>query len=157
MMYLMKIIDFNPRSRVGNDAFVNGTNALLVISIHVPAWGTTLRVFRTSHANPISIHVPAWGTTKFDILQIRLAKDFNPRSRVGNDFHWLQLTFYQFQFQSTFPRGERHQSLCRLWLSVTISIHVPAWGTTFNSMDYKNFPYISIHVPAWGTTQSSSL
>ena len=125
----MKIIDFNPRSRVGNDAFVNGTNALLVISIHVPAWGTTLRVFRTSHANPISIHVPAWGTTKFDILQIRLAKDFNPRSRVGND--------------SCYIAGKRGKH---------ISIHVPAWGTTQMLDSSASDCAISIHVPAWGTT-----
>ena len=34
--------DFNPRSRVGNDVKQITDNRLSIISIHVPAWGTTL-------------------------------------------------------------------------------------------------------------------
>ena len=35
-----------------------------------------------------------------------------------------------YEFQSTFPRGER-RSACHVYLSlIRISIHVPAWGTT---------------------------
>ena len=33
----------------------------------------------------ISIHVPAWGTTQFDRRGSYTAGNFNPRSRVGND------------------------------------------------------------------------
>ena len=33
------------------------------ISIHVPAWGTTLVIKEQEAAGHISIHVPAWGTT----------------------------------------------------------------------------------------------
>ena len=33
----------------------------------------------------ISIHVPAWGTTISLIVIFILYKNFNPRSRVGND------------------------------------------------------------------------
>ena len=33
--------DFNPRSRVGNDLIIHHSKILLIISIHVPAWGTT--------------------------------------------------------------------------------------------------------------------
>ena len=33
-----------------------------------------------------------------------------------------------------------------------ISIHVPAWGTTFVDGDLEVAGLISIHVPAWGTT-----
>ena len=33
-------------------------------------------------------------------------------------------------FQSTFPRGERPNSLFLLNQIILISIHVPAWGTT---------------------------
>ena len=35
----------------------------LHISIHVPAWGTTLLCRSQVYGLPISIHVPAWGTT----------------------------------------------------------------------------------------------
>ena len=40
------IENFNPRSRVGNDIIYTPTYRLSIISIHVPAWGTTTPVFR---------------------------------------------------------------------------------------------------------------
>ena len=58
-----------------------------VISIHVPAWGTTFSNPTTAHDKVISIHVPAWGTT-----------DCGAAGCV---------------------------------CGTTISIHVPAWGTTY--------------------------
>ena len=55
------------------------------ISIHVPAWGTT-RVFEVTNLTiEISIHVPAWGTTSGKAPGFDPGRDFNPRSRVGND------------------------------------------------------------------------
>ena len=57
-------------------------------------------------------------------------KDFNPRSRVGNDPN---------------PRQGRSP--------IQISIHVPAWGTTHVIFVLVHVLVISIHVPAWGTTQ----
>ena len=36
------LLYFNPRSRVGNDCFFLGHSFKLYISIHVPAWGTTI-------------------------------------------------------------------------------------------------------------------
>ena len=81
--------------------------AIFFISIHVPAWGTTIqsecpraalrfqstfpRGERHSHTNVLVVHL----------------LHFNPRSRVGND-------------SSGF-------SILR---KISISIHVPAWGTT---------------------------
>ena len=57
---------------------------------------------------------------------------FNPRSRVGNDHE-----------QSNFDRP------------ISISIHVPAWGTTHLLCPLTFYNVISIHVPAWGTTPHS--
>ena len=55
-----------------------------IISIHVPAWGTTTFENWQWYCNCISIHVPAWGTT------------------------WITgLAIVKPIFQSTFPRGER--------------------------------------------------
>ena len=60
------ILDFNPRSRVGNDPkqlrFLVKTH---LISIHIPAWGTTLSQEDYRPYGRISIHVPAWGTTLY--------------------------------------------------------------------------------------------
>ena len=77
--------NFNPRSRVGNDTLFLFHASAKPISIHVPAWGTTVagKALSTSVFN-ISIHVPAWGTTVGIFIQ---------ESDTG--------------FQSTFPRGER--------------------------------------------------
>ena len=76
---------FNPRSLVGNDAFQLSSDDVVVISIHVPSWGTTATAstysLKNIYFNPrslvgnderigamqndlfISIHVPSWGTT----------------------------------------------------------------------------------------------
>ena len=146
---------FNPRSRVGNDdedradngrhyifqsTFPRGERRRVeliskrhsIISIHVPAWGTTDLVLLFFTWFCISIHVPAWGTTvmlpPFPVILI---------------------------FQSTFPRGERlSQEAKHPRCSVLISIHVPAWGTTAVHHGINANDTISIHVPAWGTTPS---
>ena len=77
---------------------------------------------------------------------------FNPRSREGNDaafarfFHSsgrFQSTFprgerrytatngtFSPEFQSTVPRGERRHCFQTLCVSLIVSIHVPARGTT---------------------------
>ena len=88
----------------------------------------------------ISIHVPSWGTTR----------------------RWKNMTS-EIIFQSTFPRGERHQVSCTLCSPLSyfnprslvgndqkhkyhhdckdISIHVPSWGTTANFHKYSLFFY----------------
>ena len=56
-----------------------------MISIHVPAWGTTCRLSAVScRCSPISIHVPAWGTTRRSSRH-QTRKHFNPRARMGHD------------------------------------------------------------------------
>ena len=127
--------NFNPRSRVGNDdqhsdrqagyvgisihvpAWGTTVNGLIdkiatAISIHVPAWGTTILGSDLIEDEQISIHVPAWGTTEDDVPDTTPVADFNPRSRVGNDKAATNM-FCQARY---------------------ISIHVPAWGTTQGAM-----------------------
>ena len=56
---------FNPRSRVGNDWTIRtAIQEQSLLSIHVPAWGTTPLLFHFNEQSGLSIHVPAWGTTK---------------------------------------------------------------------------------------------
>ena len=100
-------LHFNPRSREGNDTGVLSLTGTLLISIHVPARGTTRGRLRPvlfviyfnprsregndvafaffRHFSVISIHVPARGTTMIPSVLTRGANDFNPRSREGND------------------------------------------------------------------------
>ena len=51
----------------------------------VTAWGTTRTPRHIINMMVISIHVPAWGTTRESAVCMRLTTHFNPRSRVGND------------------------------------------------------------------------
>ena len=81
----------------------------LPISIHVPAWGTTLRqrqqLLDMDNFNPRS-RVGNDGYTAPIVLNM---DDFNPRSRVGNDLRQPIVLILPMIFQSTFPRGERQQ------------------------------------------------
>ena len=54
---------FNPRSRTGSDRNVNETLQKLIVSIHAPARGATLRPATYWHMLPVSIHAPARGAT----------------------------------------------------------------------------------------------
>ena len=60
---VIDVDDFNPRSRVGNDRVYKNYFSWICISIHVPAWGTTVHT----------------------ITLMWEYSNFNPRSRVGND------------------------------------------------------------------------
>ena len=106
--------------------------ALLKVSIHVPARGTTITPEQARGIVFVSIHVPARGTTRRSLVRSlarqcfnprsregndhsRDGKDhyrcsFNPRSREGNDGIFTAAYYTDPRFQSTFPRGERQQS-----------------------------------------------
>ncbi len=55
--------DFNPRSREGSDAAINGSGKFDMISIHAPAKGATKSTVYAADAVMISIHAPAKGAT----------------------------------------------------------------------------------------------
>ena len=124
------------------------------VSIHVPARGTTEMDLPSARGSSVSIHVPARGTTKNGsavVSQImfqstfpqgeRQRKEkkyehtdsFNPRSRKGNDV-------------PTIPKVK----------NPTVSIHVPARGTTASAQNHTDAVPVSIHVPARGTTKEMS-
>ena len=112
---------FNPRSRTGNDKEDPKEKHLQAVSIHVPARGTTVKIwhpsFPSASFNPrsrtgndsglpswftpfaVSIHVPARGTTSYPAIQCP-----------------------EILFQSTFPHGERRISDRR---PVTVSCFNP--------------------------------
>ena len=109
-----------------------------------------------THSKLISIHVPAWGTTGC-CLNISLSvPNFNPRSRVGNDDDAIcGVTMFDISIHvpawgtTAYLQGEGQMR--------QISIHIPAWGTTVTKLWSDRESYISIHVPAWGTTVNDEL
>ena len=151
-----------------------GTRHPHAVSIHAPAWGATWKHSRPYRTRPVSIHAPAWGATSFKREFHRsfsvsihapawgatiarpipwpISLSFNPRTRVGCDLKRGTCTAEQYQFQSTHPRGVRHDMM-RSWTPLasfnprtrvgcdrdmarqpgdwlTVSIHAPAWGAT---------------------------
>ena len=101
-------LHFNPRSRVGNDG-----------------WSYSDRICDRDF-NP---HSCVGNDTKCE-KKLRSYPDFNPRSLVGNDRLQAYGIERQEKFQSTFPRGERRLSYEATSRDMSISIHVPSWGTT---------------------------
>ena len=121
-----------------------------VVSIHVPARGTTI-MDRSGAA--ISLFQSTFPQGERQLLpQKSYHTCFNPRSRKGNDRVHVVIHFPVFQ--STFPQGERPAVQAQAALFARVSIHVPARGTTFSYRRSPSGVYVSIHVPARGTTFS---
>ena len=117
-------------SRIGNAPCTTPFDFLFVISIHVPAWGTTFSAIRWSKSWKFQSTSPRGerrhrgrtdlrgrnfnprsrvGNDVYSRLIIYLITYFNPRSRVGNDGRKQWLRHSIRIFQSTFPRGERQE------------------------------------------------
>ena len=125
----------------------------------------------------VSIHVPARGTTHTTIRTISTALLFQstfPRGERRGES--VRNRVSGREFQSTFPRGERPSSsnfsrilpsfnprsregndpvVPALALDPEVSIHVPARGTTDCIVALPSGSAVSIHVPARGTTCTS--
>ena len=98
---------FNPRSREGSDARWNYSVRCKGISIHAPARGATVSILYLFSDKAISIHAPARGATQFSHLFCRaLQISIHAPARgatIGKDQNLSEK-----KFQSTLPRGERH-------------------------------------------------
>ena len=146
------IFNFNPRSRVGNDLseiVIRSYSGF--ISIHVPAWGTTVKRSLDEIIDTLFQSTFPRGERLNYRVQCRSHFYFNPRSRVGNDkigdtLWWISDISIHVPAWGTTNRNRCDIIRCR------ISIHVPAWGTTLGQCFIERQHVISIHVPAWGTT-----
>ena len=103
-------INFNPRSRVGNDdkqaheGFYSGRN----FNPRSRVGNDIVKHFSVCQFY-ISIHVPAWGTTRYNSKNL-LSDRFQSTFPRGERPHLSVLTSGLSSFQSTFPRGERLES-----------------------------------------------
>ena len=123
-----------------------------MVSIHVPARGTTLNDVLSDVYSIVSIHVPARGTTLPYELFIILTFCFNPRSREGNDGKKMKLNRLIKVSIHVPARGTTKYELYADG-STLVSIHVPARGTTAAEAEKNRNWQVSIHVPARGTTE----
>ena len=169
---------FNPRTRVGcdghvDDAAVGGAH----VSIHAPAWGATQKKRPLVAGGPVSIHAPAWGATEDKaaggLLHFRVSihapawgatplphvldrqrGGFNPRTRVGCDFHTPEYAASLRLFQSTHPRGVRRGVHRHVPFHLLFQSTHPR-GVRPYPVENRQFPMlVSIHAPAWGATVS---
>ena len=125
---------FNPRPRVGGDGILqNPAQPRGHFNPRPRVGGDRERVGCTG-ADYISIHAPAWGAT--------------PTKGV--------CLYCGTIFQSTPPRGGRHDDLVQLWRGTPISIHAPAWGATCGTASPTGFRPISIHAPTRGATAETA-
>ena len=101
-----RLLYFNPRSRVGNDTAPRPRSLVSAISIHVPAWGTTITGNFINQTRIISIHVPAWGTTAEEKSKAKSMEISIHVPAWGTTYSKKAFLSWGI-FQSTFPRGER--------------------------------------------------
>ena len=99
---------FNPRSRGGSDTFIVGEVSSGKVSIHAPAGGATRALPKATATEIVSIHAPAGGATRATACPVTGTYCFNPRSRGGSDTNGRLWRRHSSMFQSTLPRGERH-------------------------------------------------
>ena len=179
----------------GTTAWGKLSSKIIEISIHVPAWGTTAtdagrvqtewifqstfpRGERQGGRDPflyVSVFQSTFprGERRYSGSELPQFRNFNPRSRVGNDDDFT-ITPIDAYISIHVPAWGTTAACTLPVLLSRISIHVPAWGTTERVCSWKNqqrfqstFPRgerqtysalfsatisISIHVPAWGTT-----
>ena len=124
-----------------------------MVSIHVPARGTTLLYICSCIIMTVSIHVPARGTTTQKHLRYRSQTVSIHVPARGTTSHIEEQERHK-KFQSTFPQGERQPQMHINRPESWVSIHVPARGTTIRGLTYMHNRRVSIHVPARGTTTS---
>ena len=132
---------------------ITGQILIILVSIHAPAWGATGESQHNAIFFEVSIHAPAWGATGPHEGRGKCFAGFNPRTRVGCDTDPRAPALTEVQrfnprtrvgcdgiktgmmntggmFQSTHPRGVRHQLREAFALQRFVSIHAPAWGAT---------------------------
>ena len=79
---------------------------------------------------------------------------FNPRSHAGSDASMPIYVNGVYQFQSTFPRGERLNNASKARMRAAVSIHAPTRGATNPTTLRASHFTVSIHAPTRGATQS---
>ena len=120
---------FNPRSRVGND---NNSHMIEVFGVKFQSTFPRGERLNSSHSTRLGVNFnprSRVGNDTLGTLTVTFAADFNPRSRVGNDLKRLKMP-ESLQYFNPRSRVGNDDMAYADYDFYTISIHVPAWGTT---------------------------
>ncbi len=101
----------------------------------------------------VSIHAPTRGATLPPTQFPQTILSFNPRAHAGRDGCRSATNWYRHWFQSTRPRGARHNSLVG-GQPEGVSIHAPTRGATNWIANIYCHQHVSIHAPTRGATCS---
>jgi len=102
---------------------------------------------------PVSIHAPAWGATVIARAPNSAGCSFNPRARVGRDRWQSAMRLKMARFQSTRPRGARHDDVMTDHGLVMFQSTRPRGARLKNQQQQNRVCQVSIHAPAWGATR----
>ena len=173
MQVLIAISGFCPR--IGNVPCTTPFDFLFVISIHVPAWGTTLSIstnlfaliFQSTFPRGERHHQPGYHYLLHSFQSTFLCGErrhitrmqlttlhFNPRSRVGND-GWSysdRICDRDFNPHSCVGNDTKCEKKLRSYPDFNPLSLV---GNDDSKHPRHCFFSISIHVPSWGTTTGS--
>ena len=144
----------------------------IVVSIHAPTWGATLKsgedhgeqTFQStpphggrqsrgecgSKENDVSIHAPTWGATHSWAACPRRCK-FQSTPPHGGRLSDSFSTANKLRFNPR-PHMGGDQYLHTLAYNSEVSIHAPTWGATIQLQRDTNVLNVSIHAPTWGAT-----
>ena len=120
---------FNPRARMGRDPHQPRIAAVIIVSIHAPAWGATAVAKEAGWPTIVSIHAPAWGATVVIACIISMSSVSIHAPAWGATENW----FNDFGSAPCFnPRARMGRDGWRKGLRTegAVSIHAPAWGAT---------------------------
>ena len=144
--------DFNPRTHVGCDLVQGAEFQPDKISIHAPTWGATPHGADGGLELVISIHAPTWGATYVSFRSFLMVRfqSTHPRG-VRHEANRKVLDY--IKFQSTHPRGVR--PALRLF-NVQLRNFNPRThvGCDLQFRGHRELDDISIHAPTWGATRS---
>ena len=100
------------------------------VSIHVPAWGATIKGMAIAWASLSFNPRPRMGGDAQYRVTIEHVEGFNPRPRMGGDGNLPDSILHMSVFQSMPPHGGRHRNKIIKRPVFQVSIHAPAWGAT---------------------------
>ena len=123
--------DFNPRSRVGNDRILSyNVETSNKFQSTFPRGERLDRLFFIPCQKVFQSTFPRGERLRMVLLSWLMRVNFNPRSRVGNDYNRSIFSSFQINFNPRSRVGNDRKSLSCILTTTCISIHVPAWGTT---------------------------
>ena len=144
-------LDFNPRAHEGRDAICAYLGVQPGISIHAPTRGATSSSRKSKVQQKISIHAPTRGATADDVAIVGMVRFQSTRPR-GARHQTADSATPPTLFQSTRPRGARRAGVEDDWGFGIFQSTRPRGARLLAWTERARLAVISIHAPTRGAT-----